>query len=223
MSQAAAGDVTSNVDDLAQSPPRSKLRVRFSLLALFAFVTLACFALAWLVQPRIVVATALFEVGRIKPTLLGDEATARFDEREFEIFKNTQLAKLSSYFVLNKALRKPGIAALPILAGKQDPTGWIQKRLETGFPGDGELLSIRLRGPESAAKDLGAIVDAVAKAYEEEIVYNQKSRALGERDLRAQSLQGLTKEVEEKMHLMDSMGRIGRGSEEFGRPLIAST
>ena len=49
------------VDDEAAAP-RPKYRLRFSLLALFVFITLVCLALAWLVQPNRVVATALFEV-----------------------------------------------------------------------------------------------------------------------------------------------------------------
>jgi hypothetical protein len=106
MSQTAAGDVTSDLDELEQSPPRSKLRLRFSLLALLAFVTVACLVLAWLVQPNIVVATALFEVAMVEPTLLGDESIDRFNEREFELVKNTQLAKLSSYYVIRKLKSK---------------------------------------------------------------------------------------------------------------------
>jgi hypothetical protein len=219
VSQASADEVTSNLDDLGQDPPRSKLRLRFSLLALFLFVTVACLALAWIVQPNRVVATALFEVAMVQPTLIGNESTDRFNEREFELLKNTQLAKLRSHYVLNAALRKPGIAALPLLASKKDTTAWLQKRLDAEFPGGGELLAIRLRGPESAASDLAMIVNAVAKAYEEEVVYDQKSRKLAARDLRAKSLQGLTIELEEQMRELNEMAAEA-GEEAKDSPAI---
>jgi hypothetical protein len=205
MSQTAAGDVTSDFDELEQSPPRSKLRLRFSLLALLAFVTVACLVLAWLVQPNMVVATALFKVTMVEPTLLGDESIDRFNEREFELVKNTQLTKLSSYYVLNKALRKPGIAALPILASKRDPVAWLQEQLEADFPGDGELLAIRLRGPESFSADLVQIVDAVSDAYQEEVIFGQKSRMLNDRELQSQALRELTKEAQAQMQLLNDM------------------
>jgi hypothetical protein len=52
---------------------------------------------------------------------------------------------------------------------------------------------------------LGTIIDAVAKAYEQEVIYAQKSSRLVERDLRAKSLQVLTNEVQEKMQLINRM------------------
>jgi hypothetical protein len=215
MSEPSTNNGASDLDDFSQSPPRSKFRLRFSLLALIVFVTVACLALAWLVQPNLVVATALFEVASVRPTLLGDESTVRFDEREFELLKNTQRAKLSSHYVVYKALRQPGIAALPILAGKSDPAAWLQKRLEVDFPGGGEILAIRLRGPESYANDLAKLVDAVAQAYEEEVIYDQRSRTLQERDLRAKLLQSLTEEVSESMQrLYDMTAEMGETAKD---------
>jgi hypothetical protein len=184
-------------------PVRSKLRLRFSLLALFVFMTLACLALAWLVQPKRFVATALFEVASVPPKLLEDAATTQFDEREYELFKNTQLAKLKSYYVLRSAIRNPGIAALPVLAGKRDPAAWLQEHLDVEFPLHGEILAIRLRGLESQADDMVQIVDAVAKAYEEEVIYAAKAQRLAIRDLKAASLRKLREEIKRKMQLLN--------------------
>jgi hypothetical protein len=199
MSQAAVGDAMSDLDELAQAPPRSKLRLRFSLLALFAFVTVACLALAWLVQPEYVVATALVKVATVQPSLLGDEPTNRFDEREFEVFKKTQLALLKSLHVIDPALRNRGIASLPMLISKQDPAAWLSENLDVGFRSDSELLAIRLRGPEWAAKELAAIVNAVTNEYLQAARGEVLSRRLEMRDVRSAELHRLSAEVERLM------------------------
>jgi hypothetical protein len=199
MSQAAVGDAMSDLDELAQAPSRPKLRLRFSLLALFAFVTVACLALAWLVQPEYVVATALVEVATVQPSLLGDESTNHFDESEFERFKSTQLVLLKSSHVIDPALGNPGIASLPTLMSKQDPAAWLSENLDVGFPSDSELLAIRLRGPEWASKELTAIVNAVTSAYLQAASSQVHSSLLGMRDVRSATYQRLTAEVERLM------------------------
>ena len=99
---------------------------------------------------------------------MGDQ---RYDELEFEIFKKTQLAKIYSYYVLQAALRNPVVAALPVFQNQPDPVAWLQENLEVDFPQDGEILAIRLRGPESHTNDLVLIVNEVTKAYEDEVVF----------------------------------------------------
>ena len=188
--------------DYEAPPRRSKHRLRFSLLALFLFVTLVCLALAWLVQPKRVVATALFEVSRVEPTLMGGEV---YDERELEVFKNTQLAKLRSYYVLQAALRNPGIASLAVFAGQRDPVSWLQEHIEAEFVGNSELLAIRLRGPEAHANDLTRIVDEVAKAYVEEVVFADAQSRLNSRDLKAMCLKKLREELTEKMQKLQDL------------------
>jgi hypothetical protein len=188
--------------DYEATVPRSKLGLRFSLLALFLFVTLTCLALAWLVQPERIVATALFEIDRVESRLMGSQP---FDERELEIFKNTQLAKLKSYYVLQAAVRNPGIASLPLLAGQPDPVAWLQEHVEAEFIGDSELLAIRLRGPKSRAQDLTRLLDEVTKAYEDEVLYVDTQMRLRTRDLKAQSLKRLKDELVEKMQLLHDL------------------
>jgi hypothetical protein len=191
--------VDDSVADDKSATRRSRLRFRFSLLALFLFVTLTCLALAWLVQPERSVATALFEIDRVVPSLMGGRP---FDERELEIFKKTQLAKLKSYYVLSAAVRNPALASLPIFAGQRDPVAWLQEHVEAEFIGDSELLAIRLRGPKSHVLDLTRLVDEVAKAYEDEVVYADTQTRLRTRDLKAQSLKRLKDDFVEKMQAL---------------------
>ncbi|MCI0332941.1 MAG: hypothetical protein L0228_06930 [Planctomycetes bacterium] len=186
----------SSVDE--NTEPRSTFRLRFSLLALFIFVTLVCLLLAWWVQPNRVVATALFRVSSTQPTILGDDSGRPHDEHEYEVFKNTQLALLKSDFVLTAALRKPGVASLPTLETKADQIEWLERHLEVDFQQDSEILQIRLRGTESQTSDLVRIVDAVAKAYIDEVLYKEKTRQLTTRDMLARSLQNLNQEIANK-------------------------
>jgi hypothetical protein len=183
------------------------LRLRFSLLALFLFVTLVCLLLAWWAQPNRVVATALFRVSSRQATILDDESVNLLDEKEFETVKATQLALIKSYFALNAAVRKPGIASLPILQGHANPTDWIEHHLEVSYPEDAEILEISLRGPEAYASDLVQIVDAVANAYSDEVVYKDRQWHLMKRDVLARSLRELKSNISQKWDEFIDMAR----------------
>jgi hypothetical protein len=180
------------------APGQRKLRLRFSLLGLLIFVALVCVGLVWLTRPNLVVATALFHVDSTIPTVLTDNASPSRDEQNYEIVKKTQIALLRSFFVLNAAMRDPGIAGLAILQSQKDPVEWLQDHLEAEFPQSGEVLAINLRAPEAHAQDIVRIVDAVAKAYRDEVIYEGKQRRLATRDLLARSLESLKKEMDRK-------------------------
>ncbi len=104
---------------------------------------------------------------------------------------------LTSYFVLQKAVRDPSVASLSILAGEPDPAEWLQYNLEVDFPQQGEILSITLKD-QGPAEDLVRLVDAVAKAYEEEVLYKAEQRRLGTSDLLGQSLRKLNEDMTQK-------------------------
>lgn len=188
-------------------------RLRFSLLALLIFITLVCFLLAWLVQQKRVVATALFEVGSTQDGILSDEPAKRPNDQEFDILKKTQLAKLKSNFVLTAALRNPGIASLPILRAQKDPVDWLQDRLEVDFPENAEILAIRLHGTEEQAEDLIRIVDAVAAAYQREVIFELRQRRLGTRDMLARNLEDLNHEIKHKLDQYLDIARESGGVE----------
>ena len=161
-------------------PARTRIRLRFSLLALLIFITLASLVLAWLVQPQYVVATALFQVESADSRLFGDTADQNQDGRNFEILKKTQLALLKSNFLLTSALRNPKIGSLAIFQGQSDPLEWLQANLEVDFPENAEILAIKLRGTEAqiarpdsnrrcrgeSVRRRGHLRDASATAYD---------------------------------------------------------
>ena len=90
--------------------------------------------------------------------------------------------------MLQTAVRDPDIASLSILADVPDPVEWLQDNLDVEFPQQGEILSISLTD-DAPAEDLVALVNAVAKAYEDEVVFVDQQRRLGTRDLLAKSLE----------------------------------
>jgi len=183
-------------DELSEVPPK-RFRFRFSLLALLIFITLICVGLAWLVQPRKVTATALFEVAMSPDSGISDHGLTSM--ADFEILKKTQLAKLRSNYVLTAAMRPPGIGSLSIFNGQADPVDWLQDRLEVEFPHDAEILSISLTGKEESAADLVRVVDAIAKAYKDEVINESRQRQLAARDLLARNFENLNRDIKRSM------------------------
>ena len=156
----------------AESP---RWRLRFSILALLIFVTLVSLVLTWFVQPRKVVATALFQVDSAAP-----HGSFKTDERaesgrDFAVLKQTQLALLKCNYLLTAAIRNPGVGSLPILATAKDPVGSLQSHLDVSFPENAEIISIQLRGTEAQSQDLVLIVDSIAKAYKDEVIESAAS------------------------------------------------
>jgi succinoglycan biosynthesis transport protein ExoP len=162
-------------------------------------VALVSGAIAWLVWPKTVTATALFEVRQGEETLTGYPRVQMHSEGEFEILKKTQIALLKSKFLLTSALRDPGVASLSVFAGVRNPEEWLQDHVNVSFPENGEVLAISLSGPESQAHDLSVIVDAVAGAYNKEVIGKEKSRRLNVRDMMERTLQNLNGDIKRKL------------------------
>jgi capsular exopolysaccharide synthesis family protein len=149
----------------------------------------------WFLFPESSSATAQFEILN-EPDTIFTEARQQTPQA-FETYKKTQLASLKSYYVLDAAVRKPGIASLSTLAG-EEPIEWLQDNLIVEYPQQGEILSISLSG-DDPNEDYLRLVDAVAEAYSEQVIDNARSRKLGTRDLLAKSLNDLTVELKRKM------------------------
>jgi hypothetical protein len=175
----------------------------------------------WLVKPEAATATALFEVRREAPSVVGNQPDSS-SSQDYEILKKTQLALLKSKFLLTSALRNPSIAGLSVFAGVADKEEWLQDHLEVSYPQNGEILAIELRGPVSQADDLRVIVDAVAGAYIKEVLSKEKSRKLTLRDMVEHSLRNLNDEIKHKyedyLDIAKGMGKPD-GENDFQRQL----
>jgi len=168
---------------------------------------LAAIAL-WFIFPESSSATALFEVEEKRETLFD---IGRDNDQNYETLKKTQLALLKSNFVLTAAIRPPSVASLSALAGRSDPVVWLQENLSCDYPQNGKLLSIALSGDE-LTEDQVQLVDAVAKAYKDEVIDQARQRRLVLRDMLSRNIDTLNVEIKQKMDLYLDIAR------ELGRP-----
>src|SRR5438034_6994781 len=204
------------------SAPRPRRRFWPRIVGLLFLVALVGGFVFWLVRPKTVTATALFEVRMDAPSLVGNPAAQGSPETNYEILKKTQVALLQSKFLLTSALRDPSVGGSPVFAGVTDPEAWLQDHLVVEYPENGEILAISLRGPASQANDLRLVVDAVAEAYIKEVLGKEKSRKLTIRDMLEHSLQNLNAEIKRKyedyLDIAKGMGKPTDGN-EFQRQL----
>ncbi|HJQ80343.1 MAG TPA: M56 family metallopeptidase, partial [Lacipirellulaceae bacterium] len=164
-------------------------------------------------------ATALFRVSREQARLL--EGSSLQSDAAWEFFCKTQIALLKSYFVLQAAVRNPEIAALPMLASADYPVNLLAQRLEVGFYPGSEILYVRMgcsRGNE--ADQAVKIVNAVAKAYEDEVIFKDRQRQASSTDLLARSYKKLNEEIRQKMEDYQEISREA-GLAESGAGQVA--
>jgi polysaccharide biosynthesis transport protein len=181
------------------------LRRRWLLASLMGAVVGAVAAIVlWVLFPESSRATALFEVKNEEQSLVFDYSG--YNPQSFEILKKTQLAKLASHYVLQSAVRNPGVASLSVFAGEPDPVQWLQENLEVDFPQNGELLSISLSA-NAPPEDLQRLVDEVSKAYEDEVVFADTQTRLTTRDLLAQTLKKTTEELDDRLQTYLNMAK----------------
>jgi polysaccharide biosynthesis transport protein len=151
----------------------------------------------WFQFPPSSSATAMFRVSSHQESIAFD--VNRGNASSFDVLKKTHLAMLKSYFVLQAAARKPGVVGASALAG-HDPVEWLMENLDVQFPQNGELLAITLSG-NYQPEELKTLVDAVSKAYEDEVLFKDKQKRLSTRDLLSGSLGTLNKEIQDKGEL----------------------
>jgi polysaccharide biosynthesis transport protein len=176
--------------------------------------------ITWCVWPNRVTATALFLVGTSDNSHLADATQPSITEYEFEGVKKTQLALLRSDFVLTAALRDPDIGSLPAIQRHSEPVEWLQNNLVVEYPENGRLLAIRLKGPESEREDLVRIVDAIAKAYRNEVIDQERQERLVTRDLLSRSLGNVNGEIKRKLdEYLDIARESGRQEAGSGQVL----
>jgi capsular exopolysaccharide synthesis family protein len=173
------------------------LRRRWLLALCMGSVVAAASAIGlWFVFPESSSATALFQVTNQQDSLFGMN---RQTQQSFDVMKKTQLAKLKSNYVLTAAIRDPKVGGLSALAGESDPVQWLQDNLEVDFPQNGEVLSISLSGDE-LPEELVTLVNAVAQAYENEVIDEMTQTRKLNQDLLANNLTKLNTELKEKLN-----------------------
>ncbi len=137
-----------------------------------AACAVAAVAAIWLTKKPTYTASAMLQVSSEQKRLVfevGDTAT----RNNFDTYKSTQQELVKSDYVLIAALRKQELKDLAVLQREADPIRYLAKELRVEFPGNSELMLVRLSGDDPSAVAL--IVNAVVEAYLTEIVDREKN------------------------------------------------
>ena len=146
--------------------------------------------LAWLLVPAHFTAFTLLAISSKQQRLVFKTAD---EDADFFTYQKTQKAMIRSRFVLNAALRRPGIAELETVREKTYPVQWLEEGLQIDSHNSPEILKISLQGDRP--KELAAIVNAVKDAYLEEVVLAERKKRIA----RLNDLERIFEQTEEKV------------------------
>jgi succinoglycan biosynthesis transport protein ExoP len=115
--------------------------------------------------------------------------------------QRTQVALAKSRLVLNAALKQRGVGELNIVKTRPEPIEWLEKEIQADFSVAPEVLRIAMTGENP--EELKALVTALRKAYESEILEKEKR----ERVERLNLLATKRGEFAEKLHTAQASQR----------------
>jgi hypothetical protein len=125
--------------------------------------------------------------------MLDEEPPARLDQAEADEYCRTQAAMVKSRLVFTAALRDPKVANLDILAEQADPLAWLEKNIKVDFNLSPEIMRISLEGHQPEEQQV--LVDAIVKAYLEEVLNRERNQAQN----RVDQLMGFAKKYEDRV------------------------
>ena len=141
---------------------------RFGLVSfLLAIIVAAGGYAAWKSYPAKFKAQALLQVSAQEPKLRSETVETEVGD-DFKRYQLTQVALVKSQLALTAALKDRAVSAYRIIREHRDPIVWLQDNLEVEFVGGSEVMRIALSGNDP--DEVAGIVNAVKKAYMEEIV-----------------------------------------------------
>ena len=150
---------------------RRKWLLATSMGVLAAIVSVIVF---WLLIPVNFEAVALLRVNREELSLGSFSQTAQDRLRDYETYKQTQAALIRSPYLVNAALREPGISQLPMVKDEENPVAWFINELRVIYPQNSEILMLSMKGEDN--RQVIQLVDAVVDAYMNEVVYAERDR-----------------------------------------------
>jgi succinoglycan biosynthesis transport protein ExoP len=162
-------------------------------------VALAAAPLTWLFLPEGYEAVAWLRVRSNPGTFSGA------GERDYDQYRKTQLQLIKSPFVLNAALRRPGMASLVVLKDEKDPVAWLTRSVQVAAPAESEVVQIRLRG--SNAREVTQIVNAVTQAYLNDVVNKEKTERLARRDMLERKYKENMADVRNRLETFNNLAR----------------
>lgn len=130
--------------------------------------------------------------------------------RDYEIFKNTQVAYIKSPFVLMAALgaNEAEISRLPMFDDIEEAAKveWLQEQVQVSFPSRGEILEVTMAGPYPK-DDLKKVVEAISKAYYDEVIFREQGERAMPLQILKKSLGKLQGQVRDKMERYQELAR----------------
>lgn len=162
-------------------------------------------AAAWLLVPAYYTSFALLKVASTEPRLVFKKAET---EQSFDTYRQTQMALIQSRFVLNAALRRPGISELATIRSLTYPLEWLEENISVDTYNSPEILKISLAG--SDPEDITKLVNAVKDAYLDEVVLADRKQRIS----RLNELERLHSETEEKVRQKEQ--RVESLAKELG-------
>ena len=168
-------------------------------------LALVATAAAWVFVPAYYTSFALLKVASTEPRLVFKKAET---EQNFDTYRQTQMAMIQSRFVLNAALRQPGISDLETVRTKAYPLEWLENNIAVGTYNSPEILKISLTGGNP--EDITKIVNAVKDAYLDEVVLADRKQRI----TRLNELERIHSETEEKVRQKEQ--RVESLAKELG-------
>ncbi|MEZ6070282.1 MAG: polysaccharide biosynthesis tyrosine autokinase [Pirellulales bacterium] len=146
-------------------------------------------------------------ISREQQHIVGNESRVR-DPFEFNQFRLSQAAQITTPTVLVAALRDQRVSQQPLLKEQEDPIKFLQDNLQVTFPGDSELMRIAMtsEAPEQAE----VIVNAVLEQYMDKVA----NRIRNERAVRIQNLEKALRDA--NAELTDKFSEYRRLQETIG-------
>lgn len=117
-------------------------------------------------------ATSIFHVSTRTPAVLSTTPESQVD---FNTYRQAQGTLLKSRLVLNAALERKEVQALPIVRQQSDPVDWLDGLIVVDFRLGQEFMRVTLEGDEEASR---VLLKAVTDVYLQEIVNKDRNGRL---------------------------------------------
>ena len=144
---------------------------------------------AWTFLSAKETAFALIHVHQVPPWIVKPNVDTPESRNEFLTYLRTQATKAKSRSVISGALQRPEVRAYGVSEKHlPDPAAWLEDEIKVEFKENDEFITISLVGTD--AGEVKAIVQAVAKEYDEKVARKEKA----DREKRFEDMQRIHKE-----------------------------
>ncbi len=150
---------------------------------------------AWTFLPPKYESTALFRVSQVQKQVGGMGEASR-NQGNFGTVVKTYASLIKQEFVYRYALREYRLAELPTLKGQKDPQKFLDEKLLVSSKDGSEIITLTMIGENP--DDVRKIVDAMVKAYEQEVILREKTDASHYREQLGKAMSALEEQLKRK-------------------------